>query len=249
MSICLRLRKIQAESKMQSRSKETPENKHKAHTRYRLENGLIVPGVTTITGVGLGWNTQVLIRWANKMGLAGVDTAKYVDDKAAIGTLAHAMVTDSLQGIETDTDDYSSNQIKSAENSALSFFEWANGRDIIPFLIEQPLVSEVYKFGGTPDIYARIDGKFELIDLKTGSGIYDEMTVQVTAYSHLLIENECPVDRVRILNIPRTEDEAFIEKLISREQQVVAWKIFLNCLENYQLKKGIQANGSGRKNE
>lgn len=232
---------------MQSPSKAIS-NKHKAHTRYKLESGAIVPGVTTVTGVGLGWNTQVLIRWANKMGLSGIDTAKYVDDKAAIGTLAHAMVTDSLQGIETDTDDYSKNQIESAENSALSFFEWAAGKEIKPLLIETPLVSESYEFGGTPDIYAEVAGTRELIDLKTGSGIYDEMIIQVTAYKYLLIENGWPVDKVRILNIPRTEDEAFLEKLISREQQIVAGKIFLNCLETYQLKKGIRVNGNRRKN-
>jgi hypothetical protein len=213
--------------------------KHKAHTRYRLKSGAIVPGVTTITGAGLGWNKQQLIRWANKMGLAGVDTVKFVNDKALIGTLAHAIVTDSLQGIETGTDDYSQNQIELAENSALSFFEWANGKDIQPLLIETPLISEAHEFGGTPDIYADVGGKRELIDLKTGSGIYDEMIIQVTAYKHLLIENGRFVDTVRILNIPRTEDEAFSEKLISIKQQEVAWKIFLNCLENYQLKKGI----------
>jgi len=216
------------------------QNRHKAHIRYKLEDGTIVPGVTTITGTGLGWNTQALIRWANRMGLEGVDTAKYVDDKAIIGTLGHAMVTDSLQGKKTNTDDYSKNQIEDAENSALSFFEWAKDKKLEPLLIEEPLVSEAYKFGGTPDIYAKVNGNYELIDLKTGSGIYDEMMIQITAYKHLLVENGYPVDRERILNIPRTKDEAFLEKLISTRQQTIGWKIFLNCLENYQLKKGLK---------
>ena len=216
------------------------QNRHKAHIRYKLKDGTIVPGVTTITGTGLGWNTQALIRWANRMGLEGVDTAKYVDDKAIIGTLGHAMVTDSLQGKKTNTDDYSKNQIEDAENSALSFFEWAKDKKLEPLLIEEPLVSEIYKFGGTPDIYAKVNGNYELIDLKTGSGIYDEMMIQITAYKHLLVENGYPVDRERILNIPRTKDEAFLEKLISTRQQTIGWKIFLNCLENYQLKKGLK---------
>lgn len=214
-------------------------SKHKAHIRYKLKDGTIVPGVTTVTGIGLGWNKQVLIKWANNMGLKGVDSNKYKDDKAIIGTLAHRMVTDSLQGIETDTDDYSKNQIADAENSALSFFEWVKGKELRPILIEKDLVSEEYRFGGKPDIYAEIDGKKELIDLKTSKSIYDEMMVQVAAYKNLLIENKHSVDVVRILNIPRTEDEAFLEKRLSDRQQVIAWKIFLNCLENYQLKKGL----------
>jgi hypothetical protein len=213
--------------------------KIKAHTRYKLADGSIVPGVTTITGSQLGWNKQALIAWANNIGLKGISASKYKDDKAEIGTLAHAMVTDWLQGLETDTSDYSKNQIEAAENSALSFFEWAKNKPIKPIVIEKPFISERYKFGGKPDIYAQINGKRELIDLKTGSGIYEEMIIQVAAYENLMAENGFEVDTVRILNIPRTEDEAFLERVIGKEQRKVAWKIFLHCLANYRLRKRI----------
>ena len=69
-------------------------SKTKAHTRYRLTDGTIVPGVTTVTGSQLGWNKQVLINWANRIGLTEIDSTKYKDDKADIGTLAHQMITD-----------------------------------------------------------------------------------------------------------------------------------------------------------
>lgn len=212
-------------------------SKSKAHIRYKLADGTIVPGVTTITGDQLGWNKRALINWANRMGLKGIDSNKYKDDKADIGTLAHSMVTDWLLGIKTDTSDYSKNQIQAAENSALSFFEWAKNRRIKPILVEIPIVSERYRFGGKPDIYAAIDGDLELIDLKTGSGIYEEMIIQVAAYAKLLTEGGHEVESVRILNIPRTEDEAFIERVMGTKQREVAWKIFYNCLKNYQLRK------------
>jgi len=213
--------------------------KHKAHIIYKLASGKRVPGTTTITGE-LGWSKRVLINWANRMGLQGIDTTKYVDDTAEIGTLAHKMVTDYLQGIKTNTDDYSKNQIAAAENSALSFFEWAKGKKIEPILIETPLVSEKYFYGGMEDIYAKVDGKLELIDLKTGGGIYPEMVIQVAAYRQLLIENGHKVESIRILNIPRTGDEAFVEKRISLKHCLVAWKIFHNCLNIYQLKKELK---------
>jgi len=212
-------------------------SKTKAHIRYKLPDGTIVPGVTTVTGSQIGWNKQVLINWANRIGLQGIDSNKYKDDKADIGTLAHAMVTDWLLGIKTDTSDYSKNQIEAAENSALSFYEWAKNKRIKPVLVEIPLVSKKHKFGGTPDIYADINGELELIDLKTGSGIYEEMIIQVAAYGELLTENNHEVGNIRILNIPRTEDEAFMERVISGKQRGIAWKIFLNCLKNYQLRK------------
>ena len=122
--------------------------KVKAHIRYKLKDGTGAPGTTTITGSELGWNKRVLINWSNRIGLEGISVNAYVDDKADIGTLAHSMVTDSLLGKKTETDDYSKNQIATAESSALSFFEWANHKKIKPLLIEEALVSEKYRFGG-----------------------------------------------------------------------------------------------------
>lgn len=212
-------------------------SKTRAHTRYRLADNTIVPGVTTVTGSQLGWNKQALINWANRIGLTGIDSTKYKDDKADIGTLAHQMITDWLLREPTDTSDFTANQISDAENSVISFHEWARTKKIEPILIEKSLVSEKYRFGGKADIYARIDGVAELIDLKTGSGIYDEMYVQVAAYEQLLKEGGYQVDVVRILNIPRTEDERFIEQVMGDKQREAAWSIFLNCLANYRLQK------------
>lgn len=214
--------------------------KNKAHTRYRLlDRKTQVPGVTTITGM-LGWNKQVLVNWANRKGLEGINTSKYVDDKAAIGTLGHQMCTDFLLSQKTNTDDYSKNQIESAKNSANSFFRWIEGKKIEPILIETPLVSERFKYGGTPDVFAKVDGMNELIDLKTGAGIYDEMVIQVSAYQQLLEENEHKVENVRILNIPRTKGESFIERVVSLEISEVAWGIFVHCLHIYQLRKEMR---------
>lgn len=218
---------------------KSPSKKSKARIPYRLKSGRQVPGVTTFTGE-LGWNTRILVNWANRMGLQGIDTTKYVDDKADIGKLAHSMVTDYLLGKETDTDDYSKNQIAAAENSALSFFEWVKNKKIKPILVEQRLVSEAYLYGGKPDIYAIVEGSRELIDLKTGAGIYLEMVIQVAAYRQLLIENEYPVEAVRILNIPRSGDESFMEKRVSTRHCMTAWMIFKNCQNIYQLKKKLK---------
>jgi hypothetical protein len=218
-------------------------SKAKAHVRYKLADGTRVPGVTTITGE-LGWNTRVLINWANRIGLEGIEASKYTDDKADIGTLAHLMITNKLQGIKTSTDDYSKNQIKAAKNSVKSFEAWTKGKKIEPIIIEKQLVSEVHKFGGTLDILAKIDKIIELLDLKTGSGIYDEHLVQVGGgYTILVEEHEYSFQKVRILNIPRTNSERFYE-----EENInipACRKIFLNCLANYNLKKQIK-NDNGK---
>ena len=100
--------------------------KSKAHQRYRLVDGTIVPGVTTITGV---MNKPALVKWANNLGLKGIDSSKYVDELASIGTLAHKIVENHiLKFLDLEFDenykDYTENQMDLAENAALKFFSW-----------------------------------------------------------------------------------------------------------------------------
>ena len=211
-------------------------NKNKPHQTYRLADGTIVPGVTTVTGGQLGWSKDVLCKWNNKMGLAGVDTKTYVNEKADIGTLAHLMITNELSGVITDTDEYSKYVIGKAKNAYKSWGAWAKHKSIQPIFVEKQIVSEEYKFGGTCDIFAKVDGTLELIDLKTGSGIFDEFFIQVGGgYWLLLYESGNRPVRTRILNIPRADDELFAEKFVSNIE--ICQQIFLNCLENYQYHK------------
>jgi hypothetical protein len=206
--------------------------KTKAHQRYKNKAGEIVPGVTTITG--LKAKPQLVI-WANRLGLKGIDSSKYRDEKADIGTLAHAMILAHLKGEQADTSDYSANQITEAENCFLSYLAWAKGKDIKPNLVEQSLISEAYQFGGCLDFYGTINGELVLVDYKTG-GIYDEAKIQTCAYRQLLIENEHPApDKIIILGIPRTEDEKFQEVTFTKFD--VGWKYFKNLRENYNLDK------------
>jgi hypothetical protein len=207
----------------------------KAHTTYKLVDGTIVPGVTTILGV---LNKPALIPWANKLGLQGIDSSKYVDEKAAIGTLAHQMIADYLRKGETDTSEYSKFQIDQAENSVLSFLEWEKTHPIEPVLIEEPMVSERYGFGGTLDCVALLDKELWLIDFKTSGGIYPEMMIQVAAYRGLAFECELDIHKVRILRIGRTPDEGFEDRPVNNLDK--RFEIFQHCLEIYRLQKEVK---------
>ena len=181
-----------------------------------------------------------LIKWANNLGLKGIDSTKYVDDKADIGTLGHAMITDHLQGRETSTEDYSQQQISQAENCVLSYYEWEKEHNIKPIIIEEPLVSESFRVGGTTDIYGEVDGIKELIDLKTGNGIWPEHHTQVAAYREILKENGHEVVRVRILNIPRHETENFQQVVLSDNVLDLNWELFKHLLGVYNLRKKLK---------
>lgn len=213
--------------------------KTRAHQVYKQKEGRIVPGVTTVLGI---LDKPALLYWAWNLGMQKVDYRKFKDDKAEIGTLAHQMVEDHLLGAETDFSDYSPKQRDQAENSFLSWLEWEKQHPIKKvILIEAQFVSEKLPFGGTNDIYCILESEGkdfnEIIDLKTGKGIYDEYSYQVAALKFLAEEKGHLVDRCRIINIPRTEDEAFLEKTIGPEELEVGWKIFQACLKIYHLRK------------
>lgn len=207
----------------------------KAHTRYKLSDGkTIVPGATTITGL---LNKPYLVKWANNLGLEGIDSSHYTDEAAKTGTLAHAMIQADLQGVEIDREQYSPIQISLAENAALSFFEWKKQHRIEPIYCEEPFVSDKLRYGGTVDCYCLLDGRPTLLDFKTGKAIYEEYFVQLAAYAELLRENDLPVSEIRILRVGRDETEGFEERSVSDTRK---WfEIFRHLLDVYYLKKEL----------
>lgn len=213
-------------------------SKTKAHIRYKDKEGNVVPGVTTILGI---LNKPALVKWANNLGLQGIDSTKYRDEMADIGTLAHYMIMCYLNKQESILDDYSKDQIEKAENCLISFWEWEKGHKIEPILVEQPLVSEFYKYGGTVDLYCKLDGEFTLIDFKTGKAIYPEMIYQLAAYQELLIENGNLCSKTRILRIGREESEGFEERVTGSLDYELS--LFKHCHAIYNLTKQIKKGG------
>ena len=206
----------------------------KAHTIYKMTDGTRVPGATTITGL---LNKPYLVTWANKLGLDGIDSSKYTDEAAKVGTLAHEMIQCNLQNMEPDLSVFSPVQVDLAENAILSFFEWKKQHTIEPILCETAMVSDSKRFGGTCDCYCKLDGIPTLLDFKTGKAIYEEYFVQVAAYKELLIENGYPVEQVMILRVGRDETEGFEHRSITDTRKY--YQIFENLLNIYYLKKQV----------
>ena len=203
---------------------------------YRLPSGKRVVGVTTVLDV---LNKPGLVKWANRLGLEGIDVTKYVDKLADVGTCAHYLIQMHLQQAEPNLSSYSPEVVDLAENSFLSYLTWEQKHTIKPILCEAPLVSIEHEFGGTIDVYCELDGGYTLLDCKTSKTIYDEHIYQVSTYRQLLRENNYTVDGVHVLQIPRTEDEAFDDRLLSETQLNNGWQVFLACLKLYNLKKAV----------
>jgi hypothetical protein len=217
-------------------SKATPAFKrHQAHVIYKLKDGARVPGTTTITGL---LDKPALVGWANNLGLQGISSHDYVDSMAGVGTLAHAMCVAMLTGdLTEDLDEYAPIEVRLARNSAAKFQVWLDEHEFKPIFIEQPLVSEEHRFGGTVDMYGMLDGMYALVDLKTGKAIYSEMVYQLAAYRQLLIEHGYTVDNVRIVRIGRDESEGFEERIFGNLDK--AWQVFWHLRQIYDLRKGV----------
>ena len=105
--------------------------KTKAHTRYKNDEGKVIPSVTTIIGGNLGWNKGALIGWSRKMALQGIDPNKERDEAADVGTLAHALIEEYitekallLEVISVDRDLYAPANLEMAMNAFNAFVEW-----------------------------------------------------------------------------------------------------------------------------
>jgi len=219
-----------------------PAKKARQHTVYKNAAGKRVPGVTTITGV---MDKPALVRWANKIGLEGIEVGKYVDELATTGTLAHAMVENYINKIldaschDLDLNDYTPNQISLAENAVVSFYEWEKGKEITYIATEQIMVSESMQVGGTSDIIARINGVLTLLDLKTCKAVYADHFTQVGGgYYPILRENGHDIQDVRILRIGRDESEGFDDVKVPHLD--LHMKRFKICRELYTINAEIR---------
>ncbi len=157
---------------------------------YRLANGDRIPGVTTVLS---RWKESGgLLQWAFKQGQSGARALYEERDKAAdIGTLAHAMADNRMRGKDPELalvgapDEFK----EKARRAYRTFDLWRENQRMECIALEEPMISEVYRFGGTPDFLMRGVGLLAMADLKTSNGIYRDMLMQVAAYRILWDEN------------------------------------------------------------
>lgn len=210
-------------------------NKVKVHTKYYTNNGDSVVGVTTVLAI---LNKPYLVVWANRLGLQGIDSTKYRDKMADVGTIAHLLIMHHLKKATPDLSEYSQHDINIANNCMKSYYEWEKHHQVEPLLIETPLSSDVYGYGGTPDFIGMTDGQLELLDFKTGNGIYPEYFYQISAYRQLAKERGYEINRARILRIGRDDSEGFEERLTTKFD--LEFDLFLHCLSIYNIQKELK---------
>ena len=158
---------------------------------YFTKDGTKVPGTTTV--IGRFKESGALIFWAYKRGKDGLELYESRDKAAELGTIVHEMVEEYIRGgnpynvVPTAITLEDQAQIVSAFEAFEEWFE-SNKFQIVEQEIQ--LVSEIHKYGGTPDAIA-IDakGRLVLLDWKTSSGVYADFLYQLALYRVLWNEN------------------------------------------------------------
>jgi len=209
---------------------------------YLLLSGEEVAGVTTIKNE---WNVEAFKWWGNKLGKQGIDLKEHLDYLANVGSVLHLLGANWFKdmmgmGIQiADIKDYSKEETEEGFECFLKLKQLTEKYKFKPQVIEQPFVSEVFKYGGTPDYVGQIDNVVTLADLKSSNEMYKNMIIQLSGYYMLLKEHKIPVERGAIINCPRGTKKAKIT-FISIPTLEVGFKIFQHCLEIYQIKRRLK---------
>lgn len=156
---------------------------------YYLNNNRLVSTTTIISRFK---DSSRLLVWAFNQGKEGkASLYSERDEKAAIGTVAHLMIETYLREGKDKFDCLCEQKdcvCSVAYRAFESYLKWEESNKIkiiVPYQ-EVSLVSEEYRFGGTPDAVGELNGVPVLLDWKTSNGVYIDYLLQLAAYVHLV---------------------------------------------------------------
>lgn len=209
---------------------------------YHDKDGKPIPGVTTVNGLLakpalVGWAGKLCTEEAWKIGRELKPMPRWTeilygtrDAAAEAGTLVHECFETHLRKQprpELPDNDVGRAALQGFQN-AVHWYE-GSSLNIEPF--EKPLVSETYKFGGTPDALAvhQSHDEWFLADWKTG-GLYADHAIQMGAYAQLLREVEgIHVKGCHLVRFHREHGD-FAHHFLSEDALIQGWTIFCHLL-------------------
>ena len=204
---------------------------------YFLKSGERVPSVTTI--LNRFKDSGGLIHWAWQLGKDGKDYREERDKAADVGTIAHEMVDCDIHGREFDPSQYDRELVAKATRCFEAYKDWAASHKLRPAETEMQLVSERYRYGGTPDVLF-VDGRLVLGDWKTSNRVYPEYLCQLAAYRWLVIENRPEMNvapDAYLLRFDKEHGDFHVHHYTDLDD---AWRAFIRMRELYDLMNALK---------
>lgn len=222
-----------------------------AKQKYKNNNGVEVPSVTTIINKTLGWNKEVLIAWTRKKALEGKDPKKISKEACNTGTLVHKYIETYNKNL-TESNDLnklkekaSLQQIVVAERGLEQYKILEKEKNIKVIEPELAMVNEEYQFGLTPDLIATVQINNSLLDYKTSKAIYSDHIIQLAAY-YKSLEEKYNLTNCYIVHINKEFDEENTEEKIIKLIPIdlkyieICWNIFKDLRNNYEQRPVIE---------
>lgn len=206
---------------------------------YILKDGTKAPGVTSIIKT-IGFGTDPLISWANRIGLEGIDQKTELRRMGDIGSAAHEHFEGILRGKPYEPRQWPDEIQAAAVPCVEAFREWRKGKRVTYVASELPLVSERWRCGGTFDVVARIDGgPLTLLDFKTSSGLRETYLAQIAAYIDMIEEVWGKRIETGIL-VRLGRDGTADELIVSGDMLERGRALFRLALELYRLEQDVR---------
>lgn len=155
----------------------------------KIESVTGATGKLDKSGALVGWAVKLFREFLYEKLREGV---KITEEVVFDGSRQHAIRKDKGADIGTQVHDWISLFIKGKKpavpkdakikNGVLAFLKWQNENKVRFLKSEEIIYSKKNDFAGIMDIEAKVNGKLAIIDIKTSSGLYNEMRYQTAGY-------------------------------------------------------------------
>lgn len=204
--------------------------KNAPHQQYRLYDGTLVPGVTTILAE---LNKPALAKWFWQCGKEGVIWPIPKEATAGVGTIAHYKIHCFLTGAKEEYDTkWDEAHIAMASVPFQTFVEYYESRGGKLILSEKSLVHQKMRYGGTPDLLLGTTEGVELWDIKTSKAIYDENYIQLAGYK-MLMPMKWRNYKIKPRVILVTKDGRLEAPDVSKQYMAKAKKMWISLVKMY----------------
>lgn len=209
-----------------------------------------LPGVTTILNAVLakpalvGWAARlsaeyVVDHWDELTSMAPSERLKAVrgaTDRTsrsamARGTRIHEMGEQLVHGIAVDVPDELVGPVD-------AYARYLDTWHVVPIAVESTVASRRYQYAGTLDLVATdVRGVPFLGDIKTGSGVYSDVALQLAAYRYAEVMlhdgDESPMPPVEVVQVMHVLPDTV--RVVPVNADVAAFRAFLHLRETYRV--------------
>lgn len=213
-----------------------------ARTSFYVD-GKRVPSVSQILA-NLGWNKDILLKWAHRVGLSGQEDL-YASRNAAAeaGTALHRMIECHILKSAFDPSAFTADAAQAAKANFQQFLAWEERNKPVYGDPETACVSKRYLYGGIVDFSCRFESrpKLAILDIKTGKGIYTDQLIQLAAYIPAFEETfEIRVDEAHIIRCDK-ESGKYEHQLFQRDELNNHFEVFKHLIHLNSLKAKLAA--------